>query len=90
MQMKRVAQMLTALALATPLAATAASGDKPEFSKADANGDGNVAISEATKHGIPKKEAKREDIDNDGQLSKTDWDFVDMNPGNQSSASSSS
>lgn len=89
MQSKRIAPMLMALAVATPLAATADSGDKPKFSEVDTNGDGKVTISEATQAGVPKEEAKREDIDNNKQLSKTDWDFVDMNPDSQSGSGSS-
>lgn len=80
MQMKRIVQLLTVLTVAAPLAAMAASDEKPEFSEIDADGDGKVSISEATKAGVPEEEAKREDIDNDDALSKTDWDFVDMNP----------
>lgn len=85
----RLASTLTALALAAPLTAAAATGDKPSFDKVDANGDGNVAIEEATKAGVPEKEAKREDIDGDGKLSQTDWKFLDMNPDEQSESSSS-
>lgn len=88
MQTKRVAQMLTVLAVAAPLTAIAASGDKPEFSEIDADGDGKISISEATEAGVPEKEAKREDIDNDEELSETDWDFVDMNPQQGGSESS--
>lgn len=90
MQPKRVTQMLAVLALTTPLAAVAASDQKPDFSEVDSNGDGKVSISEATQAGVPKAEAKREDIDNNDQLSKTDWDFVDMNPDGQSGSESSS
>jgi hypothetical protein len=80
MQMKRTVQLLTILTLSAPLTAVAASDEKPEFSEVDADGDGKVSISEATEAGIPEEEAKREDIDNDDQLSKTDWNFVDVNP----------
>lgn len=88
MQTTRVVQMLMALAVAAPLTAVAASGDKPEFSEVDANGDGKISISEATEAGVPEEEAKREDIDNDKALSETDWDFVDMNPQQGDSESS--
>ncbi len=88
MQMKRIVQLLTVLTVAAPLTAMAASSEKPEFSEVDADGDGKVSISEATEAGVPKAEAKREDIDDDDQLSKTDWDFVDMNPQQGDSESS--
>lgn len=80
MQMKRIVQLLTILTVSAPLTAVAASDDKPKFSEVDANGDGKVSISEAVDAGVPKAEAKREDIDDNKQLSKTDWDFVDMDP----------
>lgn len=80
MQMKRIVQLLTVLTVAAPLTAAAASSEKPEFSEVDADGDGQVSISEATEAGVPEEEAKREDIDNNDQLSETDWDFIDMNP----------
>lgn len=80
MQKKSIAKTLTTLAVAAPLVAVAASGEKPEFSEVDADGDGQVSISEATEAGVPEEEAKREDINNDGNLSEDDWKFVDMNP----------
>ena len=82
---------LAGLALvAVPLAASAAdSGERPKFGEADANGDGAISIEEARKAGVPKEEAKREDIDNDGELTKADWRFVDMNPGGGDGGSSS-
>jgi hypothetical protein len=65
--------------IALPLAAGAAEGEeRPAFSDADSNGDGTITIEEATSVGVPEKEAKREDIDNDGELTKADWKFVDM------------
>lgn len=91
MQIKHTAaRILTVMALAAPLSAVGAQGDKPKFSQADANGDGKVSLSEAVQAGVPKEEARREDIDNNKKLSKTDWDFIDMNPGGQSSSGSSS
>ncbi|MDZ7748556.1 MAG: hypothetical protein U5K43_06690 [Halofilum sp. (in: g-proteobacteria)] len=56
-----------------------ASDERPDYKEADANGDGQVSVSEATDVGVPKSEAKREDIDNDGKLTQADWKFVDMN-----------
>ncbi len=75
---------LTATALAAalfsfPLIAGAAEGDdRPGFDKADSDGDGRITVEEATDAGVPEAEAKREDIDNDGELTKADWKFVDM------------
>lgn len=79
---------LTALVLAAPLAAIAAS-ERPDFDEADANGNGKIEVSEATQAGVPKSEAEREDIDNDGALTKADWKFVDMNPDESSGSGSS-
>ena len=77
--------------VALPLAAGAAdSGERPGFKKADANGDGAISLEEARKAGVPEPEAKREDIDNDGELTRADWKFVDMNPGEGGSSGSSS
>lgn len=86
---KRAIRTLATLLIAVPLTGLAASGERPDYSKADADGNGQVAVSEATKAGVPKSEAKREDIDNDGKLTKADWKFVDMNPSSQSESGSS-
>jgi len=75
-----LAVALVALPLAAASAAT--SQKRPSYKQADANGDGTVTVQEAVKAGVPKSEAKREDIDNDGKLTKADWKFVDMNPKN--------
>lgn len=74
----RVLRTLTALLVATPLAAVAASDEKPAYKEADANGDGQVTVSEAVKVGVPKAEARSADIDDDGKLTQDDWKFVDM------------
>ncbi len=89
MQMSRFASVLMALTLAAPLTAAAASGEKSNFEEVDSDGDGQIAVSEAAEAGIPEQEAKREDIDGDGNLSQTDWKFVDMNPDQQSGSDSS-
>ncbi|GEM_PF-1905572 len=73
------AAALAAALLSFPLIAGAAEGDdRPGFDKADSDGDGRITVEEATDAGIPEAEAKREDIDNDGELTKADWKFVDM------------
>ena len=70
-----------ALMLALPLVAAAADdAERPGFKKVDSNGDGRISVEEATAAGVPEAEAKREDIDNDGKLTKADWKFVDMKP----------
>ena len=70
-----------ALLVALPLVATAAEdAERPGFKQADANGDGKISVQEARDAGVPKAEAKREDIDNDGKLTRADWKFVDMEP----------
>ena len=78
---RRLASIPVIVALAMPLTAVAASdGNKPEFGAADADGNGKVAVSEAVEAGVPRAEARREDIDGDGKLTRTDWKFVDMDP----------
>lgn len=79
MQINRIHTTLVALALVTPFSAVAASDDKPTFSEADTDGDGVVTIEEAVEAGIPKKEAKRTDLEGDGELTESDWSFVEMN-----------
>lgn len=88
---RKSATSLIAAALVTlPMIATAAtSTERPSFDKADANGDGAVSMKEAKAVGVPQAEAKREDIDNDGKLTKADWKFVDMDGKTGSSAASS-
>lgn len=89
MQTKRLANTLMAFAVAAPLTAVTASDDRPDFEKADADGNGKVTVSEATDQGVPKEEARREDIDNNGKLSRSDWKFIDMNPAGQEGSGSS-
>lgn len=82
-------RLLGAALVALPLAAAAAGeGERPAFDKADANGDGKVSVAEAKQAGVPKAEAKREDIDDDSQLTKADWKFVDMSSKQASDGSS--
>ncbi len=77
MQSTLITRLIGALTIALPLVATAAQ-ERPPFEQADANGDGTITVEEATDAGVPEAEAKREDIDNDGELTKADWKFVDM------------
>lgn len=73
--------LLAAACVTVPLAVGAAeTPETPAFSEADANGDGVVTIEEAVDAGVPEDEARREDIDADGELSEADWKFVDMAP----------
>ena len=76
----RIASVLAGAALiALPLTAMAAgSGERPAFDEADADGNGKISMKEASEAGVPQSEAKREDIDNDGALTKADWKFVDL------------
>lgn len=66
----------------------AQAADKPSFKKADQDGSGKVSIQEAKKAGAPEKEAKQEDLDNDGKLTKDDWKFVDFGSGSSGSSES--
>ena len=82
-------RLLGTALVALPLVAVAAGeGERPAFDEADANGDGKVSLEEAKQAGVPKAEAKREDIDDDNQLSKADWKFVDMSSGQTGEGSS--
>lgn len=74
--MWRLATIIAAAFLTTSGAAWAA--DKPSFKEADADGNGKVSVQEAKKAGVPKDEAKSNDLDDDGKLTKNDWEFVDM------------
>ncbi|MFP4129242.1 MAG: hypothetical protein ACLFSJ_00725 [Halorhodospira sp.] len=51
--------------------------EKPSFSDV-AGDDDNVKVEEAVEAGVPESVAKREDIDDDGKLSETDWSYVTM------------
>lgn len=64
--------------VAMALAGPAVAGKKPAFDQADKNGDGKVSVKEAEQAGAPKEEAKKADLDDDGKLTKADWEFVDM------------
>ncbi len=78
MTKRAVVLAFTVLAFLPLTAAMAA--DKPSFQSVDKDGDGKVSIKEAVKAGVPKKAAEKQDLDKDGQLTKTDWDFVKMEP----------
>lgn len=87
-----MAAVIAAAMISFPLIAGAAEGDdRPGFDKADSDGDGRITVEEATEAGVPEAEAKREDIDNDGELTKADWKFVDMDgPDSEEDSSSES
>lgn len=72
---------MTAAALAALLlSGTAHAEGKPSFDEADADGNGKVSIQEAKKAGIPEAEAKKEDVDSDGNLTERDWAYVKKDP----------
>ncbi len=82
--------VLAAALVSFPLIGSAAEGqERPGFKEADSNGDGRITVEEATGVGVPEAEAKREDIDNDGELTKADWKFVDMDGPDSDDGSSS-
>lgn len=62
------------------LAGVAQAEEKPAFSEVDENGDGKVSVEQAVEAGIPEAEAKKEDIDDDGTLTKKDWEYAELNP----------
>lgn len=77
---------LTLSAMLLVFSGSALAVEKPTFKEADQNGDNMVSIQEAVKAGVPRDEAKFNDLDGDGKLAKSDWRFVDMNkPSDQSS-----
>ncbi len=80
--------MAASFLIAPALSGAAESGETPEFASADANDDGVVSVNEAVDAGVPEEEAKREDIDGDGELTEADWKFVDMSPEEGQSAAS--
>lgn len=85
-----VTRLLGAALVALPLVAGAQGSDeRPAFDEVDEDGDGQVSVEEAQQAGVPESEAKREDIDDDGQLSEADWKFVNMNPGEEQGGESS-
>jgi len=49
--------------------------DLPSFKKADNNDDGSLTYSEVKDLGVSKKAFKREDLNNDGKLSKYDYKY---------------
>jgi len=59
---------------------TANAEGKPTFKSVDSDGDGKVSVEEAVKAGIPKSEAKKEDVNNDGTLTAKDWQYVEKDP----------
>lgn len=79
MKMNQIKKILETVALIAPLSAVAASGDKPEFSEVDSDDDGVVTVEEAVEAGVPEQEAKRQDVDGDGELSEADWEFIRVN-----------
>lgn len=73
------ATLIAAALVSSPVIGSAAEGEeRPGFNEADGNGDGRITVEEAIGLGVPEAEAKREDIDNDGKLTRADWKFVDM------------
>lgn len=80
---------LTLMASLLVIAAPAMAARKPSFNQAERDGDHKVSIQEAVKAGVPEDEARSNDPDNDGQLARIDWKFVDMKPSGDKSSDSS-
>lgn len=84
------AAVLAAVLVSFSLIASAADGEeRPGFKKADSDGDGRITVQEAVDLGVPEAEARREDIDSDGKLTRADWKFVDMDGPDPDDGSSS-
>jgi len=77
--MQQAIKAITAVA-AISLTGLAHAQEKPDFSEIDQDGNGKVAVEQAVKAGIPEAEAKKEDLDNDGQLTEKDWEYVEKDP----------
>ncbi len=76
-----LSRTLVAAVLALPLSLAASeAAEPPSFEQADTDGSGMISIEEAVAAGVPEEEARREDIDGDGELSVADWKFVDLEP----------
>lgn len=73
-------RILTGLAVGIMLlAALPANADgKPNFRVADRNNDGRVSIEEAKRAGVPEAKARDNDLNGDGELTRSDWRFLDM------------
>lgn len=78
----------TALVALPLVAVTANAEERPSFDEVDQDGDGMISVEEAKQAGVPESEVKREDIDDDGKLSKADWKFVSMDPEREGDESS--
>ncbi len=70
--------LASALATTMLLASIATAADKPRFDQADGNGDGRVTIQEAEAAGIAPDKAKANDLNGDGELTRADWRFIDV------------
>lgn len=73
-------RLATAVAVATGpvLSGTVVATDKPKpaFDEVDADDNGKITIEEAAEAGVAKEEARRQDLDDDGTLTKNDWKYV--------------
>lgn len=58
----------------------ATAAEKPSFDEVDEEGNGEVSVEKAVEAGVPEKEAKKEDLNNDGKLTKEDWGYIEMDP----------
>ncbi|MCF8026082.1 MAG: hypothetical protein K9K82_11440 [Desulfobacteraceae bacterium] len=76
--MKRALIAVISVFAAVVFAATAFGAQKPSFDQADKNNNGKVSIQEAVKAGAEKDNAKLNDLDDDGKLTKKDWKYVKM------------
>jgi len=76
--MKRAVIAVISVFAAVVFAATAFGAQKPSFDQADKNNNGKVSIQEAFKAGAEKGSAKLNDLDDNGKLTKNDWEYVDM------------
>lgn len=86
--MKRHVMLFAILSTALMLPLASAAAEKPSFDKADKDGSGAVTMKEAKQAGVPSEEAKANDIDGNGKLTKTDWRFVDAKQPKQQASSS--
>lgn len=78
MRLLAIALASGALVLAPGIGLTqSAASELPDFEEADQDGDGAVTIEEAKQAGVSEERAKSQDFDDDGELTKIDWGFLE-------------
>jgi len=77
--MRRLMATAVGISLASAFG-LAVAAEKPSFDELDKEGNGEVSVEKAVEAGVPEKEAKKEDLNGDGKLTKEDWRYIKMEP----------